>query len=163
MKTSRPKGTSKTEKLREGLAFLLLLSIWIIPIYFYRQLSEAIPVHFSATGKVDGHGPRAMLFILPALYTLIYLLIGWLSRKPHIFNYPVTITEANSAFQYRNAVSLILWIRASVGIVLFVAVMVTIRTDLHPTANNGALLLPLSLLLLFVPVGYFLYRSFSGK
>jgi len=104
MTTGRPiihdlKRTS-ADLILEALAFLGLLLLIGVAIYYYPKLPDSVPRHFNFSGEPDGWGAKGILLGLPAIGTLIYILMTVLSRYPHIFNYPWPITEANARSQY---------------------------------------------------------------
>jgi uncharacterized membrane protein len=63
--------------------FLLVLAA---TIYVYRDLPATIPTHWDADGQVNGHGPRATVFLEPLIMGLMILLWPGLPRvSPHKF------------------------------------------------------------------------------
>jgi len=109
MKKDRPKikiELSKSDKILEVFALLLLVVLWIYVIYNYNSLPEIINTHFNAQGKPDGSGEKQYIFGLPGVATFMYLLITILSRYPHTFNYLEVITEENALEQYTKMTKL---------------------------------------------------------
>ena len=94
---------NSTERFLEIISELAgLVSLYLIGKN-YGGLPETIPTHFSFDGKVDGDGPKSMLYVLIGVEILIYTLITLLSRFPRWFNYPKEITVENAPRQYQLA------------------------------------------------------------
>ncbi|MDQ3009479.1 MAG: DUF1648 domain-containing protein [Acidobacteriota bacterium] len=72
--------------LIDSITLIFLVLGWWIAIASYPRLPESIPVHFGLTGEVDGWGGRWMIFLMPAIATLIFaldwFLFGRLSGSP---------------------------------------------------------------------------------
>ena len=92
--TARP--LSPWEWWLEGLAALGMFSTWAFLLVLWRYIPEQIPTHFGFTGAPDAYGPRES--ILPLVGCQFALWLGMtlvLRMPPHLFNFPVEITEAN--------------------------------------------------------------------
>lgn len=91
----------------EFVAFVFLLILITLPLINLKNLPETIPGHFNATGQPDGYGSRSTLFLLPMIGIFLYLLMTILEAFPHIYNFPVEITDENAPVQYLIATRLI--------------------------------------------------------
>jgi uncharacterized membrane protein len=58
--------------LIDSLAIVVLILGWWIAFGNYPQLPETIPAHFGLSGEADGWGRRWMIFLLPAIGTVIF-------------------------------------------------------------------------------------------
>lgn len=47
--------------LAEGLSFIAILISFVLPLIYYPQLPEELPIHFDATGTADRFGPKLSL------------------------------------------------------------------------------------------------------
>lgn len=109
MKKDRPKikiELTKSDKILEIIALLLLVCLWIYVIYNYNSLPDIINTHFNAQGKPDGSGEKQYIFGLPGVATFLYLLVTIASKYPHTFNYLEEITEENAFEQYTKMTKL---------------------------------------------------------
>jgi len=84
-----------------GLAALLL--IIILTFVYYRDMPSQIPVHFSFSGEPDQMGGKPTIWRIPVISLILYVALTLINRFPHIFNYPVRITEENTFRLYRLA------------------------------------------------------------
>jgi len=52
-----------------------------------------------------------LLFTLPVTSVSMYAMLTILNKYPHIFNFPVNVTEENAFFLYKTATSMMRWIK----------------------------------------------------
>lgn len=102
-----PIGLKKFDKILEGIAIIVFISIWATVIYFYNSLPEIIPVHFDLSGNVDRVGNKSSIFTLPFIASFIYLLLTIISKYPQSLNYLQEITLDNAQSQYTFAIRLL--------------------------------------------------------
>ncbi|MCX6130355.1 MAG: DUF1648 domain-containing protein, partial [Proteobacteria bacterium] len=91
MKSNRPRlkiPFSTLEKTGEACSLSAMGLSAIVIGTQWTSMPEAIPIHFSFAGAIDGMGPKSSLFLLLCIMTSIYLLLTFLSQFPHLFNYP---------------------------------------------------------------------------
>jgi uncharacterized membrane protein len=105
---------SSLEKRLQAAAALGFLLIWLLPLWYWRHLPERIPVHFQAGGQPDAWGSKSMAFLLPGIGTLMYAMLTFLRRIPHLYNYLGAITPENAARQYLLARTMIGWLCAEI-------------------------------------------------
>lgn len=116
------------DKIIEGMALIVFISIWVMVIYSYNKLPQIIPVHFDLSGNVDRMGDKSSIFTLPFIASFIYLLLTVLNKYPHMFNYIGEITLDNAKSQYTFATRLLRVIKVIVLSVLFIIILVVIRS-----------------------------------
>ena len=69
----------------ETISFLLLLILWIIPIYFFSSLPEEIPMHYTQA-KVDSYGSKWTIFYLPIFGLILFVTLTLLSKTKYVGN-----------------------------------------------------------------------------
>lgn len=89
----------------------LLLLLGAVP-FFWHQLPDQVPRHFNVRGEADAWGAKGTILILPIVGAVLYTVTMLLVRVPHVYNYPVPITEKNAEGQYRLARRLLLLLNA---------------------------------------------------
>lgn len=94
-------------------AIAILLSVLII-VRFWWLLPDRIPIHFGFSGQPDAWGDKLTIWLLPAVATILFMVLAAVSRYPHIFNYPVRITEQNAHRQYLLARSLLVFLKTEI-------------------------------------------------
>lgn len=85
-----------------GLALLVLL-----PVYYFGDLPNQIPVHINAQGEVDSYGSRGNIWLVPAIGAVLYILLSLLNRFPYLFNYPQRVTRENAMALYELGTRLV--------------------------------------------------------
>jgi uncharacterized membrane protein len=109
-------------KLLQLISLLALAALWLLTwqaLHGSTPLPTRIPTHFDIAGNPNAWGSAGnSLFILPAVATAVFLLIGLVSLNPASFNYPVRITPQNRERLQSLALQLIACIQAESTILL---------------------------------------------
>jgi uncharacterized membrane protein len=166
MQVSKPKikiALTRGDRILERAGFFLLIVMWILALIIYFNSPAIIPIHFNGSGEANGFGDKVTLLFLPLIPTVIFLGLTKLNKYPHLFNYAVTITEENAAKQYINATRMIRVLKTSVVLVFTIDMLFTNPAILNISKELGSLFLPLTLGLLFVPLVFYVIKSFRGK
>jgi len=147
---------TSTELILECIAVISLIFMIGTLISSWSSISEVVPKHFGPTGEIDAWGNKKLLYfpITPAV--IIYIFLSVLTRFPHIYNYPVNITEENAERQYRTARTLIIALKTEI-VLIFIYIQWTM------ISKTKALFLPVFLFILLGTLCYFVYRSYKLK
>jgi len=164
--TNRPKlhlPLTTIDKVLEVTSYLLLLTLWIFAVYSYQNSPDIVPTHFNGSGDIDGYGDRASVFGMAGVCTLLFILLTFLTGKPHLFNYPIEITPENALKQYTNATR---FLRILKNVIPFMFICIEyssfqVAVDNNEGLDEGFLLLLLAMV--YMPVLYFLARSSSAS
>ena len=151
------------DRFMDALTVVVLLLMWLFVVWNYGSLPDEIPSHFGAGGEVDDYSRKSFLFVLPGIATIIFLGMKVLGKYPHIYNYGKDVTAANAKEMYKIGADLVRSITLGIAI-LFAYIawrMIDIANGGSP--NLGGWFLPIFLLCIFAPVGYFLYRLIRTK
>jgi len=150
----------KPDKVLSIAGYCLLLALWAMVLLNYSHLPETIPTHFNAAGQADNYGSKMSLFVLPVVASILFVALTILARYPHIFNYPVTITEENAGRHYRTAIRMLNMIKTATIVLLSFTTFSIISIANGRGEGLGAWFLPLELGLLFIPVTFFIVKMF---
>ena len=104
-------------KILETIALLMLLMTWALTAWAVlgpQRLPERIPIHFNASGQPDGWGTPRMLWLMPAVATVTYLLMTLVARYPSAFNFPMRTTPAVRRQLEATALSMLSWLKCEV-------------------------------------------------
>jgi len=151
------------DKTIEIVGWLLIIAVWGLTITNYSNLPDSIPTHYNGAGQADGFGGKATILILPLIATILFIGMTILNKFPHIFNYPTNITQDNAFRQYTNATRLIRYLKL---IVVFIFGFIAFKTFQNANGEADGLgiwFLPLTLGLIFIPLTYFVIKSFKTK
>ena len=152
-----------TDRIIEFIGILAILTLVVIPVFYYGDLPDKIPTHFSMDGTPNAYGSKVFLWVLPIVGSALYLGLNVLCRFPHLFNYPWKITEENAERQYRLAIRMLRVM--NVCIVWFMAYMnnVSIQTALGNQGGPNTFFILVLLALIFVPVIYYIIKMVKSK
>jgi len=98
------------EALLEVLTVLGIITVIAMTVWGYFALPAIIPTHYGISGTPNAYGGKGSLLILPVLSVCLAVLLTFLSRSPHRYNYPWPITAENAPRQYYLARLLLRWI-----------------------------------------------------
>jgi uncharacterized membrane protein len=154
---------SPTDQVLELLGWGVLLALWIWTGMSYSSLPDTIPTHFNAAGEADGFGRKASIVSLPVVASLLYIGLTLLNRVPHSFNFPTHVTQDNALPQYTNATRMIRYLKLILVLVFAGISYQTIQQANGTGEGLGLWFLPLTLVLIFMPLLYFVIKSFQTK
>lgn len=131
---------STADKLLNIITLLIVLSLWVLVVY-----------RFSSQPYIS------TIFKLPAIGTSIFIVLSILNRFPHLFNYPLPITEKNAAKNYALATTTIRML--IVILVLIILLLYYNDTVAEPMSQiNKWMQVLIMLVSPFIPVAYYLIR-----
>lgn len=131
-------------------------------VYGADPLRGPIPTHFNAAGNPDAWGSVSMLWLLPAIACVLYLLMTWVSRHPGAFSFPVRVTPFNRGRLESLALSMIVWLK--VELVCFFALLqgAILRAARNPGHEFAALPMPAFLAVIFLTIGVHFVAMFRA-
>lgn len=166
MEIDRPKIKlipTTADKLVDLLGWLILIALWAITIINYSSLPDTIPTHFNAAGEADGFGTKVSIIALPVIATLLFIGLTVLNRYPQSFNYPTTMTKDNALRQYTLATRMLRYLKLVLVLVFGGIEVMTIQNATGKGAGLGVWFLPLTLVLIFLPLIYFVVKSVQAN
>lgn len=160
-KTGRPVlkiPRSPLEIVTEVLAVLGILVHALILVYYWPTLPDVIPTHFGLSGEVDGWGSKNTLLILLVVNAGMYVMMTVFNFFPHIFNYPVEITEKNARAQYSNARLMMNIIKVEIAYFFAYIEWGTVQVALGNASGLDGRIMIIALILISVSPFYFIWR-----
>ncbi|SFV30853.1 DUF1648 domain-containing protein [Thermoflavifilum thermophilum] len=151
------------DKVLEIAGWILLIALWWMVIAHYHRLPETIPVHFDAMGHANKLGKKWMIWTIPSVTTVLFIGLTVLNQYPHLFNYPTRITDENAYTQYTLATRLIRYLKTILVFIFGLMEYQLIKSAEGKAAGLGEWFMPVSLLLIFVPLGYYLVKLVKSK
>ena len=150
---------SRNDKLIDVLSLLGIALLLIIPLYYYGQLPAEIPSHFNGAGEPDAYSSKTSIWLLPVVGIVMGLGMMALTRIPHLYNYPVKITEENAKKQYRGAARLIRILNFLITFAFVYIIIGTIQMGLGNAKGLGNGFLTVFLVAIFGVIGLYLSQS----
>lgn len=140
-------------------AWLVLIILVALPLIFYSQLPEEIPVHYGADGKPDRWGARSQIFLMPTIGLVLFLILRWLAKHPQWLNYTVEITSENAHRHYRNSIRLLHSMNLLILLFFLYIHVTTLLLSFGHEGGLGSVFLWLFMVLMLVVPGYFWWNS----
>ena len=166
MEEERPKITlipTTADKLVDLLGWLILIALWGWTITHYSTLPDTIPTHFNGAGEADGFGSKVSIIALPVIATLLFIGLTVLNRYPHSFNYPSPVTQDNALRLYTLATRMLRYLKLVLLVVFGGIEFMTIQNATGKASGLGVWFLPLTLVLVFLPLIYFVVKSVQAN
>ena len=151
------------DTLLEGIAIVLLVVFWVYVGMTYASLPDIIPTHYNGSGVADGFGSKKSIWSLPVVATILYGLLTVLRFYPHYFNYPSTLTEAEAPRAYRDAIQLVRVLKMVVILIFGAIAYTTIENTKTASTELGVWFLPIVLLAIFLPIGFYVFRFYRRR
>lgn len=123
----------------KSLAWVILLVMVALPFayawHLYPYLPDQIPTHFGANGQPDQYGSRESIFIVPAILSVVSVLVFLLMTNIHRID----------PKRYQQATDNALFLQFALFVVLFLSLLsiVIIYVSSHPGKGIEKLMLPL--------------------
>ncbi|EKB50621.1 DUF1648 domain-containing protein [Cecembia lonarensis] len=152
---------SSMDKIMEGLGFLALVLLLVLPIYFYPELPDRIPKHYNVSGQVTAYWGKGMIWMMPIMGLITYAGLFFLNKVPHIFNYPTEITPENAERQYRMATRMIRTLNVIIVCTFLYSSYGTIQNALGNQVGLGRGFMPFFLITLFGTIVVYLIKAFK--
>lgn len=108
--------TGAVTKTLRILGIMLVACTVIALLAIYPKMPTTVPTHFNIRGEADVFGSRTSVLWIALVMAIIQTLLAWISTKPRIMNYPVSITEQNAQSLYREGERLMVWVGLCVSI-----------------------------------------------
>jgi uncharacterized membrane protein len=144
-----------------ALSGILLMTGFVI--YHYPGLPDTIPSHYNGSGIPDDYSSKSSVWILPGIGLFVYILLSLIALAPYQFNYPIKITPANALKQYTMALRLIRYLKAVIIWMFFYISYSTIRVVDMDQSGLGIWFVPVFLGVIFIPLIYYIHKSFKHR
>ena len=112
------------------LALALLLCQILLPVWYWDQLPERLPVHYGFNGEADRFGSKMSLLLLPVVGLGIFILLTVVGRNPQAMNLPVRVTDENRERVYRAGIQFIYILRVVTAALFAYLIWGTIQVGL---------------------------------
>lgn len=151
------------DKILSGASLIGLVAMVVYVLFTFPDLPVRVPSHFGADGKPDQWSGPYSIVVLPAMSVFVYGMITFISRVPHVHNYPVKITADNARFMYSNTTRMLHVL--NIHTVFFLGSMTykTIETALGNANGLGEYSTIFYLGSLFLIFGFFIVRMYRYR
>ncbi|MBP1948019.1 DUF1648 domain-containing protein [Virgibacillus litoralis] len=94
---------TKWEKFFNTASVIILICSIVYVVQAYNSLPESVPTHFNAKGEADAWGNKGTVLLMPAIAFVSFIIMYFVTKAPHTFNYMVKVTEENATRLYTPA------------------------------------------------------------
>lgn len=158
---------SKKHKIIDVLSllgiFLMAAATYISSLY----MPERVPVHFDVMGNPDGFASSVNFFKQNMFFTcvnlIVWIVLSFLRKIPHYYNWPSKITAENAEKQYIIGVDFIYYLKACIILQYISIQLLSIISAFKGNLRYGHLFVLPPLLLICYFVGSFIYKSIKNK
>jgi len=152
-----------TDIIFEGIALIALIYIIAQVIIEYPALENEIVTHFDNSGNPNSWGNKESILILSLVALSLYTGLTFLNRYPHLFNYPVEITEENAHKQYQLAKSLIIFLKTGIVCIFGYIQNQTFSIAEGNSQGLGSFFIIAVMVVTFVPIIFYFVCSIRNK
>lgn len=111
-----------------GLVMIIACTAWLASVW--DRIPDEVNTHFGPSGAPDDTGSKYQILVLPGMALVMWIVLGFITKIPHKYNYVVKITQENAQRQYELGVSLISWLRLVVPVMMCYIAWAGLRTSL---------------------------------
>ena len=154
---------SKIEIVLEIFAFCGVLAILSYSFAYWSKLPDMVPTHFNFTGEADAWGAKSSILLMPAIVVILHIILTMVSRFPHLFNYPVRITEENARQEYILGRYFLKVLKLLIVWMFFFISRFTISIALGEKTNLGNIMWVMMVTMFVILVGYFIFAFKLAK
>jgi hypothetical protein len=140
----------RTLEIVSVAALVVLIVETALSLYGPAPIRGSVPTHFNAAGNPDAWGAARLLWFLPTVSVVLYLLMTWVARHPAAFNYPVRVTPFNRQRLETLALSMIAWLKAELFAFFAFIQWTILRTARNPGRSHSSVPMPVLLTLVFL-------------
>ena len=154
---------TQTDRLLEGLALAGLAVLLALPVAYYAELPDTIPIHFNGKGEADGFGHKSTIWLMPGIGLALFALLTVVNRKSSNFNYPVRITPENAESQYRLGTRMIRMLKVLIMILFAWICWAMIQGAQSENPSIGAGFIWIILGGVFGTLGWYMWAAYREK
>ncbi len=109
---------TKLDYFFESISIISLALTFIIIAYYWGKYPNSVAIHYNALGQADSFGSKWLLLILPLTALLTFIGMTYLNKFPHVFNFPVEVSERNAELLYKTGKRTISFMKMTVCLLI---------------------------------------------
>ena len=147
----------------EIIALIGVISGLAVLYSSYAQLPDMVPIHYGVTGIPNSYAEKWTVAILPIIGTAVYILLSFLRRAPHQFNYPKPVTAENAARLYKSGIMLIAFLKTTVVWLFTYLEWMTVKIAMREASGLPTSFLPVFVVFMLAIVVYYSAKIYLVK
>lgn len=80
----------------EITGIFVILTTFLLLAINYQSLPDSLPRHYGSDGVPDAYGAKGIIWVLPIMGLVLYLVIGLISNVPSVINLPFKPNPENA-------------------------------------------------------------------
>jgi uncharacterized membrane protein len=149
--------------LIELLGMISLCLLFLLPLVYMNRLPDEIPVHFKLSGQPDRYSEKGSLWIFPLVSLFLYAALTAVNRFPHVFNYPVKVTEENAERLYRIGTRTLRILKTLLVTMFLYAMAYTLNFSTGKQAGPVYIIMPGFVILILALTAGMFYKMIKNK
>ena len=145
---------SLKEKILILISTFCVIAMWVYLYIVWSDIPSVIPTHFGFSGTPDRFGNRNSMFSQPIIASIMHVLFVVLSKIPHCFNYPVSVTEKSAEALYKIGKQLILLLDIEISLTFLILLWEDIQTAMGNISGLAIEIMCMSMVIIFGTVIY---------
>ena len=143
----------------EFLGRTSLVALWCYTLVYYDRLPATIPIHFNAMGQAGGFGRNPVLLGSPARTTVLFHRDDGTEPLPVPFQQPGGRRQEDVLMLYTDTPLMVPWLKLMV-VPAFGLLTMHVADTVRGHGGLGPWLLPVTQVMVLLPLAYFLARTF---
>jgi hypothetical protein len=141
----------------------LVLATILIPFFSLGSVPAVVPSHLAADGTPDAWRGPYYIFFAPAISLASFVMLTVVNRFPHLFNYPVPITEENAPRQYALARAFVTVLKTIVAVLFLWVEYLAVNITMLGKEGRWRLIFPVMLVAVFGTVMAYMMSAFRKR
>lgn len=143
----------------EILGIIGILTLLVLPIIFYTDLPDSLPRHYGSDGLPDAFGGKGVIWVLPIVGFVMYLVIRFISTLPEQINLPLKENPEDSEFKQKKYGRMIRILNVGIVFTFLFFTFNTIQIGLGNQTQLPSSFKPLTLLFIVGVISIFLIHD----
>ena len=142
-----------------GICIFVIICTWAYVGYAWMKLPAEIPTHFDVSGNIDGYGSKAVIFLLPVMMIVMFVIMTVTEHFPQSWNFRnIRITPQNQEQIYALGKNMLLSMKLIIMLLFsFLTVMQTMGTGMP------VIVMPVVLAVIFGDILFWMIRIYRYK
>jgi len=140
-----------------GYTFTILM--WVLAFCVIFSDLDKIPSHFSFSGRPDSYGSKYTILVIPVIHSLVFVLLTVINRYPHIFNYPIKITNENALRQYSLATRAIRYLKTTLSLLFLSLTYLAYISATSDIQISVIWIFPVIIIMIEIPMLFYIWKA----
>lgn len=148
----------------EWIARIIVLGLWVLPLWYYQQLPEEIPSHFGKNGKADAYSSKLFVWFLPLIGTALFFFLHLLTKNRKLLKQQQQVKNLDPLEEERRitlSIKLLNVFKLLIPALFLFLLFGIIRTALKQADGLGTYSIYLFLIPIFSVIIYFLSQVYN--